>query len=61
MGSKIPEFQNTFSKRSQDGFCAIQANILYKRVASKKNVLKSTKTERQGVYFDSYVIHFRTV
>jgi len=32
MSSKLPEFQNTFNKRSQDGFSAIQAIILHKRV-----------------------------
>lgn len=58
MGSKIREFQSTFNERSQDGFSAIQAIILHERVASKKKCAKKYKTERQEVYFDSYVIHF---
>lgn len=46
MGSKIPKFQNTFNKRSQDGFCAIQAIILRKRVASKKKCAKKYKNRK---------------
>ena len=45
MGSKILEFQNTFNKR-QDGFCAIQAVILHKRVASKKECAKKYKNRK---------------
>jgi hypothetical protein len=46
MGSKIPEFQNIFNKRSQDGFCAIQAIIFHKRVASKKKCAKKYKNRK---------------
>jgi hypothetical protein len=41
--SKIPEFQNIFNKRSQDRFCAIQAIIFHKRVASKEKCVKKYK------------------
>jgi hypothetical protein len=46
MSSKIPEFQSTFNKRSQDGFSAIQEIILHKRVTSKKKCSKKYKNRK---------------
>jgi hypothetical protein len=49
MGSKIPECQNIFSRKSQDSYCAIQASILHKRVAARnKYAKKYTKQKGKG-------------
>jgi hypothetical protein len=49
MGSKLSECQNTFNRRSQDSFCAIQASILHKRAAARnKCVKKYTKQKGKG-------------